>query len=69
MESNKYSYKLIQKNKTYILTISVFGNDIKISVKSEGSTTELMRVLLLIPAKKLVQYLVLLKMLQRQFNG
>ena len=53
MESNKYSYKLIQKNKTYILTISVFGNDIKISVKSEGSTTELMRVFTIDTWKKI----------------
>ena len=53
MESNKYSYKLIQKNKTYILTISVFGNDIKISVKSEGSTTGLMRVFTIDTWKKI----------------
>ena len=39
MESNAHSYKLTQKNKTYILTTSVLGNEIKISVEVEGAGT------------------------------
>jgi len=53
METNKHSYKLTQKNKTYILTTSVFGNDIKISVKSEGSSTGFMRVFTIDTWKKI----------------
>ena len=36
MESNVHSYQLTQKNKVYILTTSVLGNDIKISVKDKA---------------------------------
>ena len=53
METNKHSYKLTQKNKTYILTTSVFGNDIKISVKSEGSSTGFMRIFTIDTWKKI----------------
>ena len=38
MESNVHSYQLTQKNKVYILTTSVLGNDIKISVKDKAGT-------------------------------
>ena len=38
MESNFHSYQLTQKNKVYILTTSVLGNDIKISVKDKAGT-------------------------------
>ena len=38
MESNVHSYQLTQKNKVYILTTSILGNDIKISVKDKAGT-------------------------------
>ena len=38
MESNVHTYQLTQKNKVYILTTSVLGNDIKISVKDKAGT-------------------------------
>ena len=38
MESNVHSYQLTQKNKVYVLTTSVLGNDIKISVKDKAGT-------------------------------
>ena len=38
MESNVHSYQLTQKTKVYILTTSVLGNDIKISVKDKNGT-------------------------------
>ena len=38
MESNVHSYQLTQKNKVYILTTSVLGNDIKISVEDKAGT-------------------------------
>ena len=38
MESNVHSYELTQKDKVYILTASVVGNDIKMSVKNKAES-------------------------------
>ena len=53
MESNAHSYKLTQKNKTYILKTSVVGDEIKISVQSEGASTGFTRTFTIDTWKKI----------------
>ena len=54
MESNVNSYKLVQNDKQYILTLSIEGNSIKISCKNElEPSNEYIRTLTLESLKKL----------------
>ena len=53
MESNVHTYQLTQKNKVYILTTSVVGNDIKISVKNKSDSQGFTRVFTIETWKKI----------------
>ena len=62
MESNVNSYKLVQNEKQYILTLSIEGNSIKISCKNElEPSNEYIRTLTIENLKKLVLFSTLLK--------
>ena len=54
MESNVHSYQLTQKNKSYVLTTSVVGNELKISCKSTtGASMTLTRTFTIETWKKI----------------